>query len=128
MNRRRRDVDKGRNLGLDIVHRVDLDATLSGPEFGPFEHAQAQVDGGRVERIGVALKLEDVRAPFPSGLVYHVAGEVLEDTAVSALVGLGLVAPRDMLPHSEKVTLAVMGFQCDYQVPQAFTVRQLAEH
>jgi hypothetical protein len=33
-----------------------------------------------------------------------------------------------MLPHSEKVTLAVMGFQCDYQVPQAFTVRQLAEH
>ena len=91
-------MDKGRNLGFDIVHRVDFDAALLGSEFGPFEHAQAQVDGGRVERIDVAVKLEDVRTPLSFGLVDYAVGEVLEDSAVPALVGLGKVAPCDIFP------------------------------
>ena len=63
-----------------------------------------------------------VRTPFPSGLVNHAVGKVLEDSAVPALVGLGKVAPCDMLPHSEAVALVAMGFQRDNQVPQAFAV------
>lgn len=51
MNRRRRDVDKGQNLSLDIIHRVNLDTALRGSEFRPFEHAQAQIADGRVKRI-----------------------------------------------------------------------------
>ena len=117
MNRRRRDVDEGRNLGFDIVHRVNFDTAFRGPELRPFEHAQAQVDGGRVERIDVAFELEDVRTPLSSCFVYHVVSKVLEDTAVPILVGLGQVAPRDMFPHSKEVALAPMGFQRDYQVP-----------
>ena len=117
MNRRRRDVDEGRNLGFDIVHRVNFDTAFRGPELRPFEHAQAQVDGGRVERIDVAFELEDVRTPLSSCFVYHVVSKVLKDTAVPILVGLGQVAPRDMFPHSKEVALAPMGFQRDYQVP-----------
>ena len=121
-------MDKGWNLGLDIVHRVDLDAAFGGSELCPFENAQTQVNGGRVERIDIAFELEDVCTPLSSGLIYHVVGKVLEDTAVPALVGLGKVAPRDMLAHPKEVALAAMGFQSDYQVSQAFTVRQLTEH
>ena len=59
----RGDVDKGRNPGFDIVHRVDLDAAIRGSEPCPLKDAKTQVYGGRVERIDVALKLEDVRTP-----------------------------------------------------------------
>lgn len=117
MNRRPRDVDEGWNLGFDIVHRVNFDTAFRSPELRPFEHTQAQVDGGRVGRIDVALKLEDVRTPFSSCLVYHAVGEVHEDAAVPILVGLGQVPPRDTFPHSKEVALAPMGFQRDYQVP-----------
>ena len=122
MNRRWSDVDEGGNLSLDIVHRVDLDTTFRGPEFRPFEHAQAQVDGGRVKRIDIAFELEDVRAPLSSGLVYHAVGEVLEDPTVPVLVSLGQIASSDLLPHPEAVALAAMGFQRNDQVSQAFAV------
>jgi hypothetical protein len=59
----RGDVDKGRNPGFDIVHRVDLDAAIRGSEPCPLKDAKTQVYGGRVERIDVAFKLEDVRTP-----------------------------------------------------------------
>ena len=122
MNRRRRDVDKGWNLSLDIAPRVDLDTTFRGLELRPFEHAQTQVDGGRVKRIDIAFELEDIRTPLSSGLVYHAVGEVLEDPTVPVLVGLGQIASSDLLPHLEAVALVAMGLKCNNQVPQAFSV------
>ena len=128
MNRCWGDVDEGRDLSLDIVHRVDFDAAFGGAELRPFEHAQAQVDGGRVERIDVAVKLEDVGDPPTSRFVYHAVGEVLEDAEVPVLVGLGQVASCSLLSETEPVTLLVMGFQRYDQVPQTLTIGQLAEH
>ena len=128
VNRRRGDVDEGRYLGLDIVHRVDLDTAFGGAELCPLEHAHAQVDGGRVERIDVAVKLEDVGDPPPPRFVYHAVGEVLEDAEVPVLVGLGQVASCGLLPETESVTLLVMGFQRYDQVTQALAIGQLAEH
>ena len=101
---------------------MDFDAALCGSKFCPFELTQAQVDGGRVKRIDVAFKLKDVRTPFSSCLVYHAVGKVLKDSAVPAFVGLGQVAPRDMLSLSEVIALATMGFQHHNQVPQTFSV------
>ena len=122
------DVDEGRNLGLDFVHRVDLDAAFGGAEFRPFEHAQAQVDCGRVERIDVAVKLEDVGDPSPPRFVYHTVSEVLEDAEVPVLVGLGQVASCGLLSETEPVTFLVMSFQRDNQVSQALAIGQLAKH
>lgn len=116
MHRCRGDVDKSRDPCLDIVHRVDFDSTLRGSEPCPLEHAEAQVDGGRVERVNIAFEFEDVCDSLPPRLVYHVAGEVLKDPAVPALVGLGQIASRDMRPHPKEVAFAAMGFQCNYQV------------
>lgn len=122
MYRRRSDMDKSWDLGLDIIHRVDFDSTFRSSEPCPLEHAEAQVDGGRVESIDIAFEFEDVGDSFPSRLVYHVVGEVLEDAAVSALIGLSQIAPRDMRSHPKKIAFAAMGFQCNYQVAQTLTI------
>ena len=111
-----------------IAQRVDLDTAFGGAELRPLEHAHAQVDGGRVERIDVAVKLEDVGDPPPPRFVYHAVGEVLEDAEVPVLVGLGQVASCGLLPETESVTLLVMGFQRYDQVTQALAIGQSAKH
>lgn len=122
VHRCRSDVDKSWNLGLDIVHRVYLDSALRGSEPCPLEHVEAQVDGGRVECVGVAFEFEDVSDSLTPRLVYHVVGEVLKGPAVTALVGLGQITSRDMRSHPKEVAFAAMGFQCNYQVSQALTI------
>lgn len=92
MDSRGSDVEEGWDLGLDVVQRMHLDSSLPFSEQRPFEDAQTQVDGCRVEGIDVAAKLEDLRCSALTGLCYHAAGELLEDAVVATAVGLGKVA------------------------------------
>jgi len=107
---------------------VDFDAAFCGSEPGPLENTETQIDSGGIKCIDIALKIEDVGDSLPSRFVNHVVGEVLKNAAVPILVSLGQVASGNVLPHSEVVAFAAMGFQGYNQVAQALAIGELAEH
>lgn len=54
--------------------------------------------------------------------------EVLENTAVSILIGSGKSRLRYLLAYSEVVALRSMRIQSNNQIPQTYTIGKLAEH
>ena len=63
------------------------------------------------------LDLEMLPQPLEEQLNLPAVFVEFGDQQGSKTDGVGQVASRDMLPHSEEVTLAMMGFKSDYQVP-----------
>ena len=128
VDRSLRDVEERRDLGLQVVKRVDLDPSLRPSEAGPLVNAQAKVHGGRVEGVNVASKFEHVVDPLGTGLADHVVGVFLEDAVVPAGVGLRQVAECYALSKAQVIALVAVGGDDQGQVSQALAVAQLAEH
>ena len=121
-------VEECRNLGLQVIKRVDLNPSLRPAEAGPLVNAQAKVHGGRVEGVDVASKLKHVVDPLGTSLADHVVGVFLEDAVVPAGVSLRQVAECYAFAKAEMVALVAVGGDDQGQVSQALAVAQLAEH
>ena len=128
MDSRGSDVEKGRDLGFDVIQRMHLDSSFPFPEQRPFEDAQTQVDGGGVEGIDVAAKLEDFRCPALTCLCHHAVGELLEDAVVPTAVGLGEVALGRSPSEPKMVGFLTMCLSGQDYIPEAFPIGQLTEH
>ena len=104
---------ESRHLCFYVIERMHLDAAFVLAELRPLEHRKAQVDGGGIEGIDMAVKLEDFLYSAPSGLRNHIEGELLEDAVVALLVGFAKIAPRHGFTYSEMIEFPGMGFHRD---------------
>lgn len=119
---------ESRNLSLNNVKRVHLDATLVLAEFSPLGHCQAKVNRGWTEDVNMTVKLKDFLSPPLACLSYHKESELLKDAVVPLLVSFAKIAHSHWLPDSELIDLAGMGFQSDDEIPQALPVWKLPEY
>jgi hypothetical protein len=49
--------DKSGNVAAQVEQRMHLDGRIGGTEMRPGEQAQTQLDGGRVQRVGVGVEV-----------------------------------------------------------------------
>jgi len=123
------DAVKHGNLRNDVDLRVNLDARLCAAEFRPFEHGQAEVDGGRVDGVEPAMQLKLSRNPLGLGKRYHVEGKLLKDTVVSEIVGLGKHLPIHWgVAKAKMFRFLTMGGCYVCKLSETPTAHQLAEH
>lgn len=113
----------------DVNLRVNLDARLGASELCPLEYRHAEVDGGGVNGIEPAVKLELLCDTLSLGNGDHVEGEFLKDTVVSEVVGLRQHLPGNR-PNAEskEYRLLSMGDSDICKFPKTPTAYQLAEH
>ena len=85
------DVDEGRDVAAQIQQRVQLDRRLGRAEGRPRKHRQAQIDGGRVQRVDGLLQIDPERLVGIQrpGDADQALGEVGVDAPVARCVGVG---------------------------------------
>ena len=123
------DVDERGDAAAQVHQGVQLHGPLGRPEAGPGEQGQAQVDGGRVERVDGVVEFDAevlVQVELARG-VDQGLGEVGVDAPVPRLVGVGQCVARDRAANAHVVELAPLGAQACLDVAQALPVGQLGE-
>ena len=117
------------NLRDDINLSMDSDTRLCASELCPSEYRHAEIDSRGVDGIEPAMKLELLRDSSGLGNRHHVESELLKDTMVSEIVGLGQHLSVDgMVAKAEVFGLLTM---CDCNIcefPQASASNELAKH
>ena len=76
----------------------------------------------------MAVKLEDFIDSALASLGYHEGCILLENPAVTLLIGLAKIAARYRLPDSEMVKFPCMSFHSHNQIPEALPIGKLTEH
>lgn len=75
----------------------------------------------------MTVKLEDLVYSTLACLGYHECCILLEDAAVTLLIGLTKIASRYRLPDSKMVEFPGMGFHSHNQIPKALLIGKLTE-
>ena len=75
----------------------------------------------------MTVKFEDLVDSSLACLGYHEFCILLEDAAVTLLIGLTEIASRYRLPDSEMVEFPGMGFHSHNQIPEALPIGKLTE-
>ena len=120
------------NVGMlppQVQQRVQLDGGFGGAEQRPRKHRQAQVDGGRVQRVDRVVELQ------PQGLVgiqragdaNHGLCELGVDAPVAALIGVGERVARHPAADAHVIELVLMGAQTRFDIAQALAEGELRE-
>lgn len=115
-NRSGRNMHVCRDLRLNIIQGMHLDATFMFAAFGPPEHLEAQVDGRGIEGVNVGVQVENLDRTFLSGNLDHVESELLENVVIPVFVSLGKVAAGYAFPHPEVVKFSLMSLKIDDQI------------
>ena len=76
----------------------------------------------------MAVKLEDLVYSTLACLSDHECCILLEDAAVTLLIGLAKIASRYRLPDSKMVEFPGVGFHSHNQIPEALPIGKLTEH
>src|SRR5271169_3996172 len=108
---------------------MHLHRTLGGLESRPWKNGQAQINGGRVERIDGAVEIEAerfLRVHRPCGRDQDL-GEVGVDAPVDGLVGVRQSGARDAAAEAHVIELPLDGTQTGLDIAQAFAIGQLGE-
>src|SRR5271169_148536 len=108
---------------------MHLHRTLGGLESRPWKNGQAQINGGRVERIDGAVEIEAerfLRVHRPCGRDQDL-GEVGVDAPVDGLVGIRQSGARDAAAEAHVIELPLHGAQTGLDIAQAFAIGQLRE-
>ena len=120
---------ENRNLRDDINLGMDSDARLCASELSPSEYGHAEINSRRVDGIESSMQLELLRDASGLGNRHHIESELLKDTMVSEIVGLGQHLSVDgMVAKAEVFGLLTM---CDCNIcefPQASASNELAKH
>ena len=122
------DVDERRNVCLNFIKRMHLDARFGSAELCPPEDAQTKVDGSRVEGKHLPVYLKLFVDSLSSRNVYHMIGKLFEDTWLTSLVDLCEIASRYVLAKAKMVGFVGMRRNSIGQIAKTVTVAQLPEH
>ena len=123
------DVDESWNVAAQVEQRMHLDRSFGLAEMGPREDAQAQVDGGCVERVDGLLQLYGEAV---LGIEFARQFDLAErkipiDTPVAGFVGIGEGTLGDVATNAQVVELGLMCAQAGFDIAQALAVSQLRE-
>ena len=124
-----RDVDEARDVAAQIEQRVHLHRRLGGTKMRPRKHRQAQIDGGRVERVDGVGQLQAqafVGIKLPR-LGNQPLGELRVDAPIAGFVGIGQRRSPDRLAKAHVVELRGLRRQAGLDVAQALSIGQLGE-
>lgn len=123
------DVDEARYVAAKIKQRVHLHRRFGAAKMCPREHRQAQVDGGRVQRIDAVVQVHSKVFAGVQGsrLSNQALGEIGMDAPVARLVGISQCGAPDRLTKAHVVELAALRRQACLDIAQALAVRQLCE-
>jgi hypothetical protein len=124
-----RDVDEARDVAAQIEQGVHLHRRLGGAKVRPWKQRQAQVDGGRVQRIDRVGQLQaqafvGIELPRPGN---QPVGELRVNAPVARLVGTGQRRSPNRLAKAHVVELRGLRRQADFDIAQALSVGQLRE-
>jgi len=108
---------------------MHLDGGLGATKVRPRKDAQAEVDGGGIERVSCLIQFhrEAVVGAELAGGLDETHGEIREDAAVAGFVGIGHCAARNAASDAKMIELGLMSAQTGFDVAQAFAVSQLCE-
>ena len=123
------DMDEGRNIATQIEQGVQFDRRLRGSERGPRKHRQAEVDGGRIERVDRLLQVDAERflGIQRSRDVDQALSEIGIDAPVAHAIGVGQRVARDDRPQPQVIELGSLRTQTRFDVAQALPIRELRE-
>ena len=121
-------VNERRNIRLNLVERMHLDARLGSAKLCPPEDAQAKIDGGRIEGKHLPFYLKLFVDSLSSRYVYHMVGKLFENTRFSSFVDFCEIASRYVLAKAKMIGLVGMRRNNTGQITKAVTVAQLPEH
>ena len=108
---------------------MEFHGTLGGPEAGPWEGVQAQVDGRGVERVDsvVEFQAEILVVIQGAGDANQGLAEVLPNPPVAQLVGIRQRRTGDAAADAHVVKLAALAAQGDLEIAQAATAGDLGK-
>ena len=123
------DVNEGGNRAPEVQQCVQLDDCLGFPKRRPLEQAQAQIDGGGVQRVDRVLEIESqvlVQIKLASAANQN-CSQVGPDAPVARLVGIGQGGSVNAVAKSHGVQLARVGSKSHFDVSQALAPSQLCK-
>jgi hypothetical protein len=122
-------MDECRDRATQVEQRVQLDGSLGRPKRRPVEQAQAQVDGGRVQRIHIGIEFQyrrlfGVQRP---GAGDQPLSQRMVDAPVAQVqrIGQRRAGGRSLDPHVKQ--LCLIGRQAGLDVAQRLAPRELCE-
>ena len=121
-------VDERRNIRLNFIERMHLDARFCTAKLCPPEDAQAKIDSSRVKGKDLPFYLKLFVDSLSSRNVYHMVGKLFENTRFSSFVDLREIASRYVLTKAKVIGLIGMRRNNTGQITKAVTVAQLPEH
>ena len=124
-----RNADECGNVAMQVQQRVHLDGGLVLAESGPGEQRQAEIDGGRVQRIQALIQVyaDGIGRVQRSSDADQDLRELGIDSPVMRVIGVGERGPRHAAMKTHVVKLAAQRPQTRFYVAQAFPVSQLRE-
>ena len=123
------DRDEGRDVAAQIEPWVPLDRRFGRAEWCPRKHRQAQIDGGRVQRVDRLLQIDtnglvDIQRPRDADEALR---EIGVDPPVAYGIGVGERIVRDRRSKAEVIQRGALGAQTRLDVAQALPKSQLRE-
>ena len=123
------DVDEAGDIAAQIEQRVHLYRCLGRTKVRPREHRQAQIDGGRIERVDGIVQvdgkaLRGIQAACPAN---EQLCQLVPNAPIAPLVGIGQRGAGYRFAQPHVIELARLCRQADFDVAQALAPRQLSE-
>ena len=122
-------MDETRDVAAQIEQCVHLHRGLGRSEMRPWEQRQAQIDGGRVQRVNGFLQVRQqaLAGIQPPRLGDQPLGELGINAPIAGLVRIRQRRPPDRSAKAHVLELRRLGRQARLDVTQAFPVGQLGE-
>jgi hypothetical protein len=122
-------MEKRWDIAMQVEQCVHLDGGLVAAELGPGKQREAEVDGGRIERVEAGIEVHAERIPGiqRASDADQVLREVGEDAPVVGLVGVGQRGTRDAASEAEMIALRAQRTETGFDVAKALAVGQLGE-
>ena len=124
-----RNNNNGRIVSLQRQQRVQFDRRLGSSKLRPWKQLQAQIDGGRVQRIGSLFQID--AKLFADIQVGRLSNEHLrkigEDAPVPFLVGIRQRTARPGRTNTRVIEFCRLRAKSNRNLPQACAARQLRE-
>ena len=116
-------------LPCKVQQRVHLDRSFVPAKLRPRKQPEAEVDGGRIQRVQTLIQIDADRIvgiQRSCDANQHLS-EVRVDAPIVRLVGIGQCRARHVAAQSDVVELAGHGTQTGLDIAETLAVRQLSE-